>query len=125
MPSPSVRDWSYSEWSQLPVLRDRKSYLHHFGELRAHHFHQLVGRHKPKVVVLGGLSAAYLRYWQIIGSPFLVHREWPGGLQCRFGPREWKTQFVIVSNGGARGVSSAYYEGLGVLLHERLEVHGR
>lgn len=124
LPSPSVSRWSYPSWSRLPYLQDRKIYLDYFAEMRATYIAHLVAHHKPKVVVLCGLSAAYLRFWQIIGSPFLVHREWPAGMKCRFGPRDWTTQFVVISNGGAHGVSNAYYDGVGLLLHERLSERG-
>lgn len=120
LPSPSISKWSYPAWSRLPYLQDRKTYFDNFAEKRAAFISMLIERHRPKVVVLCGLSKAYLRYWQMIGSPFLVYQEWPGGMQCRFGPREWHTQFAMISNGGAHGVSNAYYEGVGLLLRKRL-----
>jgi len=68
LPSPSIREdnWMYGDWSDLPYLTTRNSYLKAVVPARIKRFKALIEEHKPQAVVFYG--AGYQRHWEAISG---------------------------------------------------------
>lgn len=110
LPSPNVRTWLYAPWN-VPYLRDRDSYRLHLIPQRVERIRARVSTCRPRAVVFLGTS--YLKHWQTIaGMPLKV--------QEQVALAEGDTLFIAVRHPAARGVTNAYFRGVGELIARRL-----
>lgn len=110
LPSPNVRTWSYAPWN-VPYLRDRKTYRQHLVPERVERIRARVSTYRPKAVVFLGMS--YLEHWQkIAGTPLEV--------QENVAVAGGDTLYIAVRHPASRGVTNAYFRGVGELISRRL-----
>lgn len=62
LPSPNVSTWHYSEWSDLPELQSRATYLKTVAPKRIARLRGVIAKFKPQTVICVGTS--YRHYWQ-------------------------------------------------------------
>ena len=106
LPSPSTREWLYSQHSQLPYLIDRASYRQAVAEFRIEHLQQRIGEYQPKYVIFYGTS--YRRYWEkIIGQEFTTTDN--GLSYAEIG----LTSFFLVKHPARRGATDKYFDWVG------------
>ncbi len=110
LPSPSTSVWHYDQWSNLPFLRDRKTYIKYCIPRRCEHIRSQIMAYRPKLVVFFGKS--YSPYWQQISGNNVKFRDRGKFL---FG-NSIGTIFIIANHPAARGVTNAYYAGIGSLI---------
>jgi hypothetical protein len=110
LPSPNVRTWLYAPWN-VPYLRDRDSYRLHLIPQSVERIRARVSTCRPKAVVFLGMS--YLKHWQkIAGTPLEVQ----GDVAVAGGD----TLYIAVRHPAARGVTNAYFRGVGELIARQL-----
>lgn len=115
LPSPSIGQWLYSKYSQLPHLKDRETYRQECVASRITHLQDRINQYQPKVVIFYSLS--YQEYWKkIAGVDFLLQ----SSDKIHVG-RNKLTLFVITKHPAAQGVTSAYFHQVGQLIAGRLE----
>lgn len=69
LPNPSMDDWDYATWSNLPELATRDTYKASLLEHRIASIKGLINEYQPEAVVFYGLK--YQQYWQsIAGTAF-------------------------------------------------------
>ena len=112
LPSPSSNDWNYGLWSDLPFLKDRKSYRDYCVPWRVEHIRFRIEEHKPKFVVFMGQG--YFDFWKSIAGQGLKFDEKDGFWARSSGG----TTYVITKHPAAHGVTTAYYENVGRFLLE-------
>jgi hypothetical protein len=118
LPSPSVGDWHYDEWFNLPWLRSRSVYQEHMLERRVERLAELVDCHNPEAVVF--YSRTYLDHWcRIVGAAadhfeqvVVVERDGREDLTALV-LEQGNTKFVVCSHPGAFGVTNSYFERIG------------
>ena len=110
LPSPNVRTWLYAPWN-VPYLRDRDSYRQHLIPQRVERIRARVSNYRPRAVVFLGMS--YLEHWQkIAGTPLEVQED--------VALAGSDTLYIAVRHPASRGVTNAYFRGVGELLARRL-----
>lgn len=62
LPSPNVDTWHYNEWSDLPELQSRQTYLNTMVPKRIARLRRVITNFKPKTVICVGTS--YRHYWE-------------------------------------------------------------
>ncbi|SRR5579883_467023 len=109
LPSPSVGQWLYDTYSQLPQLRDRQGYREFYVSQRADHIRQRILGHKPRAVVFYSSDGWYQYWWKVIaeGVSFSTHES--GALLGSNG----STLFVIAKHPTTHGVTNEYFEAIG------------
>jgi hypothetical protein len=115
LPSPSIGQWLYAQYSQLPHLRDRETYRQECIASRIIHLQDRINQYQPKVVIFYSLS--YQEYWKkIAGVDFLLQ----GSDKILTGRNE-STLFVMTKHPAAQGVTSEYFHQVGQLIASCLE----
>lgn len=114
LPSRSVGDWQYPQWSHLPQLQSRKAYFSYYARSRAEHIRSRMLEHSPKAVVFAGMTPSYVDWWRVItGDPLklqvIAGKTFYTGVVGR-------TQCLMMMHPAARGVTHEYFERLGKLL---------
>lgn len=64
LPSPSIADWKYKEWSQLNFLNSRTEYFDFFATQRTKFIKNKIKKFKPKVVIF--YANKLIKYWDLI-----------------------------------------------------------
>ncbi|MGB7412652.1 MAG: hypothetical protein WA902_00450 [Thermosynechococcaceae cyanobacterium] len=109
LPSPSIGQWLYAQYSQLPYLEDREAYRQECIEFRITHLQDRINQYRPKAVIFYSLS--YQEYWKkIAGVDF--HQN---SAKIYFGRNE-STLFVMTKHPAAQGVTSDYFHQVGQLI---------
>ena len=112
LPSPSSKSRNYDFWSDLPFLKERKTYRDYCVPWRAEHIRSRIEEHRPKIVVFMGHG--YFDYWKsIAGQDFKFDEK--GGFWAR---SSGGTTYVISKHPAAKGVTNAYFENIGIFLSE-------
>jgi hypothetical protein len=106
LPSPGIRRWNYSNWSDLPKLRSRKSYEQHLVMDRIAVLKSAIRAMQPRIVVFYGLR--YLKYWQDVAELPLPMTS--AGL--RMATRD-SILFMTLAHPAAWGRMDAIYEAAG------------
>jgi len=111
LPSPSTAVWNYEYWSNLPFLKDRKSYREYCIPWRTEHIRSRISIYKPKIVVFLGLS--YLGYWQAVAGQSVRFVDkgdyWAGQADG--------TNYVVAKHPATKGLSNAYFEKIGSYIY--------
>ncbi len=114
LPSQSTKHWRYNCWSKLPQLKSKKAYMAHYLPTRKEHIRQRIATYKPQLVVFYGL--AFKPHWEeIADSPFIDVTE-PGFAVAI----TQHTIYALVKHPAAFGVSTAYFDGVGMEVAKRL-----
>jgi len=113
LPSPSLNDWNYRLWSELPFLKDRKTYQDYCVPWRAEHIRSRIKENRPKCVVFMGQG--YSAYWQSIAGQNSSFTEKGGYCTACSGD----TTYVITKHPAAQGVTNAYFETIGKFLFQK------
>lgn len=114
LPSPGTGTWLYGNWSDLPWLVARETYIKHYQKRRMNHLMERVAKCKPAVVIFYGLG--YQAAWDSIAGIMLpVARGGPIAVAVNNG-----TVFALVSHPAAHGVTSQYFHGVGVAIAQAL-----
>jgi hypothetical protein len=112
LPSPSMGQWLYAQYSRLPYLRDRETYRQECIESRIVHLQDRVDQYQPKAVIFYSLS--YQEYWRKIARvDFHQNSE-----KIHFGCNA-STLFVMTKHPAAQGVTSEYFYQIGQLIASR------
>lgn len=114
LPSPSIDRWSYHEWTSVPQLSDRGSYLRYYAPRRAAYLRRKREEHRPLVVVYYGLHGNYQRWWECISGVSLNDHN-VEGQRVRVG-RDPGTIFVVIPHPNARRVTNTFCHGVGHLI---------
>jgi hypothetical protein len=113
LPSPSIGQWLYAQYSQLPYLKDRATYRQECIESRIEHLQGRINQYQPKVVIFYSLS--YQEYWKkITRVDFCQNSD-----KIYFGRNE-STLFVMTKHPAAQGVTSEYFHQVGQLIATNL-----
>ena len=64
LPSPSINDWKYKEWSQLNFLNSREEYFEFIAEKRVEFIKCKIKKFKPKAVIF--YANHLMKYWNLI-----------------------------------------------------------
>lgn len=106
LPSPSTDRWIYADYSRLPLLKDRSSYLQVLLPRRIAQLRSMISDQRPRFVVFVGLS--YLDYWmQIVGADLPIRPEQPVSLS------HLGTTAVAIRHPSSVGVGNGYFEDIG------------
>ncbi len=102
LPAKSTRkkDWLYAE-ADIEGLRTRKEYLATHKPARAQRLRELIGKHKPKVVIF--YSRVYLSDWKE-AVPVMLEEVIPKKLHIA---KDHDTLYAVVPHSTAFGVSNA------------------
>ncbi len=111
LPSPSSNDWNYRLWSDLPFLKDRKTYRVYCVPWRVEHISARIKEYKPKFVVFMGQG--YTNYWHTIVDRNFTDE---GGF---WSANSGDTTYVITNHPAAQGVTNAYFESIGKFLSQK------
>lgn len=68
LPSPNANDWHYDEWSNLPSLKSRETYISNYKESRVNLIKSKLRKHSPKYVFFYSLNPKYIEYWEDISD---------------------------------------------------------
>src|SRR5690606_21762314 len=101
----------YRLWSDLPFLKDRKTYRDYCVPWRIEHIRSRIRENKPKFVVFMG--QVYFKYWQAITESSFSQ---DGGFWIA---KSGNTTYVITKHPAARGVTNAYFETIGKYLSQQ------
>jgi hypothetical protein len=114
LPSPSIGQWLYAQYSQLPYLRDREIYKQECITSRIIHLQDRINQYQPKAVIFYSLS--YQEYWKkIAGVDFLLQ-----GSEKIYTGRNESTLFLMTKHPAAQSVTSEYFHQVGQLIANRL-----
>jgi hypothetical protein len=114
LPSPSIEQWIYAQYSQLPYLRDREAYRQECIVPRIARLQDRINQYQPKVVIFYSLS--YQEYWKKIADVDF-HQNFDKILTGR----NKSTLFVVMKHPAAKGVKSEYFHQVGQLIAASLE----
>jgi hypothetical protein len=109
LPSPSIGQWLYAKYSQLPYLRDRETYKQECLTSRIAHLQNQINHFQPKVVIFYGLS--YQDYWKKI-----ARIDFHQNSDKIYAGRNESTLFVMTKHPAAIGVTSDYFHQVGQLI---------
>jgi hypothetical protein len=109
LPSPSIDDWIYAKYSQLPFLSDRETYINYCVDKRIKHINQRIQEYQPKVVVFYGMKYEY--YWRKIANIEFTKKDSKNNYFL-IGENN-QTVFVMVKHSVAFGVTSEYFHDIG------------
>ena len=130
LPSPSVSDWRYNQYSLLPYLAKRSTYKKYCLDFRINHIKSKIKEFHPKVVVFYGTT--YRKKWHKIADvPFSIIKQ--GLYEYEIGTND-KTLFAIVKHPTFRyeriydedstfrykRIPDEYFHSLGKLIASRL-----
>jgi hypothetical protein len=114
LPSPGTNRWFYDAWSNLSLLKNRKSYLLEIMPRRISSLKKKIDDFRPKVVVFYGTS--YRNYFeQIIGS----ETKTDDGYGC-YVYENATSIFLVIKHPAARGVTKDYFISIGKHLKSQL-----
>lgn len=128
LPSPSIQDWLYNQYSLLPYLSTRQSYTNYCAEFRSNHLKNSINKFCPKVVVFYGLT--YKEYWyKIADVPFFEINQ--GVYNYQIGNND-KTLFAIIPHPTYRytyksgthkyRITPEYFNELGKIIASKLNI---
>lgn len=109
LPSPSISDWLYGEYSSLAYLQTRKAYRQQVIPDRIEKIQRLIQQYHPQTVMFYGLD--YHEYWQSISGSELEEiyidqfRTYVG--------RYSHTKFIVTQHPASRGITNTYFEQVG------------
>jgi len=117
LPSPSTKEFKYNEWTTLDYLRSRDTYKKHLESTRVYKLKELIGKHRPKIVLFYSSSLAYVEQWsKISGIDFftteneLIHDK--SNQRARFHQSNG-TQFAVIHHPTYKGVGNIYFKSVG------------
>jgi hypothetical protein len=112
LPSPGLNRWLfYPEYSSLPYLRDRATYLTHVTPSRIKLLHDLIVQHNPPTVLFYG--SGYGRHWRAISGLDFE----PSNLKGVSTAYNCTTLFVSIPHATARGLTNEFFNAIGRLIH--------
>ena len=117
LPSPTARHWLYSTWTAHPSLSSRETYLQAMKKPRAAGLTQLLGSHRPRVVIFYGLANENL--WTALCPAGAAFKQYQTG-----GNQVWKIAhyagqtFVICAHPATGGLSPNYFKVIGRKVRE-------
>lgn len=107
LPSPSVGNWGYSDWSNLSWIQSREDYRIHLVDKRISGLRQLIEEHHPKLVVFYGRT--YEANWsKLTGIDFASGANTEASWTLK-----GMTQFCSLPHPTAYGVTNRLFEGAG------------
>jgi hypothetical protein len=107
LPAASLSDWPYGALSDLPTLRDRKTYHNDLAPIRIQLIQKLIDEHQPRFVVMYGTS--YRELWErLYGGSFEQH----GNRGISHGKRG-RTEMILIKHPAAKGVTNEYFDSVG------------
>jgi hypothetical protein len=112
LPATSLSHWPYGSLSDLPLLRDRKTYHRDLASMRIQLIQRLVDEHQPRFVVMYGTT--YRKLWERIHGGRLDQYR---GLGVYRGKRG-HTELILVKHPAAKGVTNEYFESVGRCLRD-------
>lgn len=118
LPSPSVAEWSYSEWSDADFLRSREKYYDEFRAQRVEGIRALIQHYRPRAVIFYGRSRLP-RWSEIAGF------RWRDVADIRSDKplihQQDQTCYCVVPHPAARGTTSESFLQAGRMLRERCQ----
>jgi hypothetical protein len=115
LPSKSLADWVYKDYSRLPFLQSREAYWEHCVETRCRLLRARALEFRPKAVVFYSTSPNYLAFWHKIAGTDDFALERHGRLKL-YSRRTQETSYIICSGPTTPGVSYDYYDRVGSLM---------
>ncbi|MBI4307028.1 MAG: hypothetical protein HY678_11980, partial [Chloroflexi bacterium] len=111
-------DWRYADWTAVPWLRTRESYVQHVAGIRVERIKKEIAAVRPPVVMMYGLAGfAYERWRRIAGVSMSLVNGLGGRLEIGTGAG---TIYVISPHPAARGITAGFFTEVGRLLQGRL-----
>ncbi len=107
LPSRNMATWRFHEWTQMPKLQDRATYLAKVGDRREAGLRHLIDRHAPRAVVFYGLG--YLERWQRIVEAPLTST----GIEGVTAARRGSVLCLVVPHPVAHGLNGAFFQSVG------------
>ncbi|MFB2922759.1 MULTISPECIES: hypothetical protein [Aerosakkonema] len=114
LPSPSVRNWLYAQYSQLPYLTNREVYASYYAERRAAHLRQRIREYKPKAVIFYSVNPGYIHWWKVIAD--VEFMEIVAGDERLYVAKNENTVFAITRHPVAKGVKNEYFHQVGKIV---------
>lgn len=115
LPSPKSSDWNYSKYSNLVILKDRKTYQNFFLDQRIANIKEKVILYKPKVVIFYG----YKKYKNELLKILNIETTQSGELDFLHGRMDG-THLLFTNHPTATGLPSKYYEQIAELVRKSL-----
>jgi hypothetical protein len=108
LPSPGLNRWLfYPDYSHLPYLGDRWTYVSHVAPSRAAHLRERIAEHRPDSVIFYG--AGYEHWWRAISGVEFK----PSEIDKVSVARKGRTLFVTMQHATARGLPNSYFDAVG------------
>lgn len=117
LPSPSMNEWLYAQYSGLDYLQSRAAYREQFAEQRAKAIRQKIAIYRPKLVLFYGVQPEYLTWWKEIAASEFTTKTITGKFTADFALKG-RTVFVISRHPVATGLTSEYWHQLGQAIAE-------
>lgn len=107
LPSPSTRDWLYSEYSRLPYLANRTLYREALLDKRINHLQHRIKKYQPKIVLF--YSFTYQEQWQEITNVDFLPVESGDFSMAKSGSQI----FVMTKHPATKGLDNEYWHRVG------------
>ncbi len=107
LPSPSIREWFYRDYSTLSFLINRTVYKHHLFKDRSDTIRLKIKEHKPSKVIFYGLG--YKDFWEGIVGKTLNQ----SGSQGIHKAAAAATSFYVIPHPAAKGTTNEDLENIG------------
>jgi len=117
LPSPSVADWNYEDWTSIKEFKTREGYQKALGDKRALAIKELIREFRPKVVIFYG--SRWKRWSQIAGFRWKKISDSPVP-HARVHQADG-TLYAVVHHPAARGATDADFDQVGEYLRTLVE----
>ena len=117
LPSPGIKDWTYTTWSYLPQLKSREEYKEHYMCDRAKHIQERIDQYRPRVVVFYSTTKEYMECWEYIAGASFPSAETG---KTPYIARRDGMLFVVTSHPATKGLTNEYFHGIGQSIAQEL-----
>lgn len=124
LPSPNLKEFSYSNWTNISYLQSREEYKRQLQKPRTEKLRELILENKPKFVIFYSSSPTYLEYWYKISGAqsedfeILTHKN----LNAKFHKSD-DIIYVIIHHPTYKGISNSYLKAVGKKMKEFSSCH--
>lgn len=120
LPSPSLGNWLYAQYSQLLYLTNRQVYSSYYAPHRAAHLQQRIREYKPKAVIFYSVNPGYIHWWKVIAD--VEFTEIFTEYDRLYVAKNEHTVFAITRHPVAKGVRNEYFHQVGKIIASNLPV---
>jgi len=114
LPSPSIGEWLYGQFSSLDYLANRQSYTGHVQGSRIVHLQRRMDEHRPRAVIFYGLKN-FSAWQQIARTPLEATTE-----SAIYTARQGGSVYMAIKGPTSRGLSNDYLDQAGRILGQML-----